>query len=367
MPIFATCGENENIPRQEEIQFSFHSLPVTRLPLLSPINNHRLCFPFQCNPCSSHYSPTCLGTYLECGSRSGEPIAIGPGVDGMLEEEAVAAASGCKKLRLWSIRSWCWVRHLVSNSGSASIRSWNETVWLIKFPTIQPEISPTIDSSVFHKWINQTGDHYVTPIPPPPLLPAPSHVSQLLTSEIVLICFLVVEKWCENWKPPINKWGICHCQSPALKLWPELRRRQRPQQQQQRPEWEQQSSWFIATLISLAGSLFTTTRREPPATCPAYEARCSAMEVEVPVAGRSLIWISSSGSTAKREVKWSCGQNCTCKVCNLSSRFERRSSTASCLVDISDTISYTVFCVCGGRMRGWLDGKIKRERKRNFR
>lgn len=61
--------------------------------------------------------------YLECGSSSGEPIAIGPGVDGMLEDEADAAASGCKKFRLWSIRSWCCVKHLVSNSGSASIRS----------------------------------------------------------------------------------------------------------------------------------------------------------------------------------------------------------------------------------------------------
>lgn len=38
--------------------------------------------------------------YLECGSSSGEPIAIGPGVDGMLEDEADAAASGCKKFRL---------------------------------------------------------------------------------------------------------------------------------------------------------------------------------------------------------------------------------------------------------------------------
>lgn len=66
--------------------------------------------------------------YLECGSNNGEPSAIGPGVDGMLDEEAVAAASGCKKLRLWSIRSWCCVKHRVSNSGRASIRSCDH-VW----------------------------------------------------------------------------------------------------------------------------------------------------------------------------------------------------------------------------------------------
>lgn len=62
-------------------------------------------------------------SYLECGNNKGDPRAIGPGVDGMLDDEAVAAASGCKKLRLWSIRSWCCVKHRVSNSGNASIRS----------------------------------------------------------------------------------------------------------------------------------------------------------------------------------------------------------------------------------------------------
>lgn len=57
---------------------------------------------------------TINNNYLECGIKSGDGNAGG----GSIDDDA--AASGCRKFRRWSIRSWCCVRHLVISSGNAS-------------------------------------------------------------------------------------------------------------------------------------------------------------------------------------------------------------------------------------------------------
>lgn len=64
-----------------------------------------------------------FNTHLECGINNGEPS------DGGMFGAAsivVAAVSGCRKLRRWSTRSWCWVKHRVISSGSAS--NWSFTI-----------------------------------------------------------------------------------------------------------------------------------------------------------------------------------------------------------------------------------------------
>lgn len=58
--------------------------------------------------------------YLEWGINNGEPIDGGGMVGVGKSVVDTAAASGCRKFRRWSTRSWCWVRHRVIISGSAS-------------------------------------------------------------------------------------------------------------------------------------------------------------------------------------------------------------------------------------------------------